>query len=203
MKFTTRKGVFGAGVLWLMVLWLAGCAPANVSRDAPAGPERDYHGGADRDMVVKRPAKNRKKPAIRKAPQRQPRPAAVPHAPATRPAAPAPALKPPELPKAASHRVNYGKASYYGKKFHGRRTASGEVYNQYELTAAHRTLPFGTVCRVTNLSNGKSVRVRINDRGPFVKGRIIDLSYRASQVLEGLRAGVFEVKLEILEYGKK
>lgn len=203
MKFTTRNGVFGAGVLWIVLLLLAGCAPANVSRDVPAGPERDYHGGADRDMVVKRPAKNREKPAVRKAPQRRPRPVAASPAPAVRPAAPAPALKPPGLPKVSSGRVNYGKASYYGKKFHGRRTASGEVYNQFELTAAHRTLPFGTVCRVTNLRNGKSVRVRINDRGPFVKGRIIDLSYRASQMLEGIQAGVFEVKLEILEYGKK
>ena len=204
MKFRTRNGVFGVGVLWMVVLLLAGCAPTNVSRDVPAGPDRDYHGGADRDMVVKRPAKNRDRPAVRKTPQRRQRPAVAPPAlVARRPAAPVPALIPPKLPKMSAGRTNYGKASYYGKKFHGRRTASGEVYNQFELTAAHRTLPFGTVCRVTNLSNGKSVRVRINDRGPFVKGRIIDLSYRASQVVEGIRAGVFDVKIEILEYGKK
>jgi len=101
----------------------------------------------------------------------------------------------------SGRRVFYGKASYYGKKFHGRKTASGEIYNMYALTAAHRSLPFGTVCRVTNQSNKKSVIVRINDRGPFVHGRILDLSFKAADVLAGLNQGIIPVKIEILKWG--
>jgi rare lipoprotein A len=100
------------------------------------------------------------------------------------------------------YQVIYGKASYYGDKFHGRRTANGEVYNQFELTAAHKTFPFNTICRVTNLANGKRVTVRINDRGPFIRGRILDLSYQASKVVDGVRAGVIDVKIEILKWGE-
>ncbi len=101
-----------------------------------------------------------------------------------------------------SNKVFYGKASYYGNEFAGRPTASGEPYDIHKLTAAHRFLPFGTVCRVTNLANGKSISVRINDRGPFVKGRVLDLSYRAAKLLGGIQQGVIEVKIEILELGK-
>ena len=92
-----------------------------------------------------------------------------------------------------------GKASQYGlgDGYHGKKTASGEIFDTYSLTAAHRTLEFGTIVRVTNLENGKSVIVRINDRGPFVKGRIIDLSYRAQKDI-GL-SGVGRVKLELLK----
>lgn len=92
-----------------------------------------------------------------------------------------------------------GKASWYGlgDGYNGKRTASGEIFDTYSLTAAHRTLEFGTIVRVTNLENGKSVIVRINDRGPFVKGRIIDLSYRAQKDI-GL-SGVGRVKLELLK----
>ncbi|RMH76875.1 MAG: septal ring lytic transglycosylase RlpA family protein [Calditrichaeota bacterium] len=110
----------------------------------------------------------------------------------------------PRLPAASDVflREEYGKASYYGGKFHGRRTASGEIYDQNQLTAAHPTLPFGTVCRVTNLANGRQVIVRINDRGPFIKGRILDLSYRAAQMLDAIGAGVIEVRVEVLRYGK-
>lgn len=89
-----------------------------------------------------------------------------------------------------------GVATYYGKEFHGKRTASGEIYNMYALTAAHRTLKFGTRVRVTNLQNRKSVVVRINDRGPFVKGRIIDLSYEAARRIGLLSMG--RVRLKIL-----
>lgn len=99
----------------------------------------------------------------------------------------------------ASSRVLYGKASYYGDEFHGRKTSSGEVYDRNKLTAAHRTLPFGTVCRVTHLKNKKNVVVRINDRGPFIEGRIIDLSHKAASALDGVREGVMEVKVEILK----
>lgn len=92
-----------------------------------------------------------------------------------------------------------GLASWYGREFHGRPTASGERYDMHELTAAHRTLPFGTRVRVTNLENGRSVRVRINDRGPFVDGRIIDLSYGAAKKIAMVKAGVVRVRLEILD----
>jgi len=91
-----------------------------------------------------------------------------------------------------------GIASYYATSLHGRPTASGETYDETELTAAHRTLPFGTVVRITNLENGKQVEVRINDRGPFKKGRIVDVSKRAAEVLEFLRAGLVQVRLELL-----
>jgi len=90
-----------------------------------------------------------------------------------------------------------GVASYYGPKFHGKKTASGEVFDMYKLTAAHRTLPFGTRVRVTNLENSKSVVVRINDRGPFIKGRIIDLSFEAARRI-GI-TGLAKVKLIVLD----
>ncbi len=92
-----------------------------------------------------------------------------------------------------------GVASFYGEKWNGRRTANGEIFNTYELTAAHKTLPFGTKVKVTNESNGKSVIVRINDRGPFVKGRIIDLSTAAFSTIGDVESGITKVKLEILK----
>lgn len=91
-----------------------------------------------------------------------------------------------------------GTASWYGPGFHGKRTASGERYNMYAMTAAHRTLPFGTTVRVTNLKNNKSVVVRINDRGPFKAGRVIDLSKAANQALS---CNLCRVKIEVLEKG--
>lgn len=94
--------------------------------------------------------------------------------------------------------VEEGGASYYAHKFHGRTTASGEIYDENKMTAAHKTLPFGTTVRVTNLANGKKVVVRINDRGPFVEGRIIDLSYRAAGELGMHAAGVVDARVEIL-----
>jgi rare lipoprotein A (peptidoglycan hydrolase) len=89
-------------------------------------------------------------------------------------------------------------ASYYYGKFHGRKTASGERYNQYELTCAHKTLPFQTILKVTNPHNGKSVIVRVNDRGPFTKGRDIDLSYAAAEKIGMLQAGVIPVDVVFL-----
>ena len=92
-----------------------------------------------------------------------------------------------------------GKAAWYGPNFHGRPTASGEVFDMYSMTAAHRELPLGTLVRVTNLRNRRSVVVRINDRGPFDPyGRIIDLSYEASRRLGMVKAGVVRVRLEPL-----
>lgn len=91
-----------------------------------------------------------------------------------------------------------GTASWYGPNFHGNRTANGEVYDMHGLTAAHRTLPFDTWIRVTNLDNGRSVDLRINDRGPFVKGRILDVSYGAAQALGMVGPGLARVRLEVV-----
>jgi len=90
-----------------------------------------------------------------------------------------------------------GLASWYGKKYHGRQTANGERFDMNDVSAAHRTLPFGTVVKVTNLDNGQTLKVRINDRGPFVDGRIIDLSKKAAKKLGMLEAGVVPVKLVV------
>ena len=92
-----------------------------------------------------------------------------------------------------------GIASYYGKGLHGSRTASGERHNRNEMVAAHKSLPFGTKVKVTNLSNGKEVVVKINDRGPFVKGRVIDLSYGAFSKIENPGKGITKVKLDVLK----
>lgn len=91
-----------------------------------------------------------------------------------------------------------GKASWYGSPHHGRRTASGDVFDMYERTAAHRTLPFGTWVLVENLKNGRKVEVRINDRGPFKRGRILDLSYAAAKRLKAVRAGVVPIRLQVI-----
>ena len=91
--------------------------------------------------------------------------------------------------------IERGRASWYGPRFHGRRTASGEVFNMHELTAAHKTLPFGTQVRVRHASTGREVVVRINDRGPFTKGRVIDLSRAAAEKIGLIRAGAAPVVL--------
>jgi rare lipoprotein A len=92
-----------------------------------------------------------------------------------------------------------GLASWYGRDFHGRKTANGETYDMYKLTAAHRTLPLGTRVRVWNVENGRSCILRVNDRGPFIEGRILDLSYAAALELEMAIKGVATVQIEILE----
>ena len=94
-----------------------------------------------------------------------------------------------------------GIASWYGKKFHGRKTSSGEVYNMYAMTAAHKTLPLGTWVRVRRLDNGKQIEVRVNDRGPFVHGRIIDLSYSAAKEMDMVGPGT--ARVEIVALGER
>jgi len=96
-----------------------------------------------------------------------------------------------------------GVASWYGPNFHGRLTSNGERYNMYALTAAHKTLPMNTIVKVTNLNNGKSVVVRINDRGPFVKGRIIDLSYAAGKKIGLDKSGTAPVLLKVIGFNGK
>lgn len=96
--------------------------------------------------------------------------------------------------------VEEGVASWYGKKFHGRKTSNGEIYDMYAMTAAHKTLPMNVHLKVTNLSNGRSTTVRVNDRGPFVKSRIIDLSYSAAKELDVVGPGTAPVRIEALGY---
>lgn len=94
--------------------------------------------------------------------------------------------------------VQFGKASWYGKEFHGRPTSNGEIYDMHKKTAAHKTLPLGTYVKVLNLSNNRHTIVRINDRGPFVKGRIIDLSYASAKEITLIGPGVTDVKITAL-----
>jgi rare lipoprotein A len=94
-----------------------------------------------------------------------------------------------------------GVASYYAGDFHGKRTSNGETFDMNALTAAHRTFPFGTKVRVTNLENDKSVIVRVNDRGPFKEGRIVDLSLGAAKAIDLVQTGTARVKLEVLQWG--
>jgi rare lipoprotein A len=103
---------------------------------------------------------------------------------------------PPEPPAAGFEEV--GLASWYGAPHHGRRTASGEIYDMNQMTAAHKTLPFGTLLLVTNRDTSRTAEVRINDRGPFVKGRILDISYAAARRLGVIAEGVFPVRLRVI-----
>ncbi|MGA7393791.1 MAG: septal ring lytic transglycosylase RlpA family protein [Terrimicrobiaceae bacterium] len=95
--------------------------------------------------------------------------------------------------------IQTGLASWYGKEFKGGKTASGERYDPEEMTAAHRTLPFGTIVRVINLRNNKSVTVRITNRGPFVRGRIVDVSRAAAHKLDMMKSGVTRVRIEVVQ----
>jgi rare lipoprotein A len=118
--------------------------------------------------------------------------------PGPRVAAPPPTATPrPPAPRPKDFEET-GEASWYGRQHHGRRTASGETYDMHKLTAAHRTLPLGTRVLVTNLENDRTVEVRINDRGPFIRGRMLDLSYAAAQRLGAVGAGVITVGLKVL-----
>jgi rare lipoprotein A len=103
---------------------------------------------------------------------------------------------------AAGHYRERGTASWYGKKFHGQRTSSGEVYDMYAMSAAHKTLPIPSYARVTNLANGRSVIVRVNDRGPFVADRIMDVSYAAAYRLGMIQSGHAEVEVESIRPGQ-
>jgi rare lipoprotein A len=105
-------------------------------------------------------------------------------------------VAPPGPPRVGAEET--GSASWYGHPYHGRRTASGEVYDMHDLTAAHRSLPLGTRLLVTSLDSDRVVEVRVNDRGPWVDGRILDLSYAAAQVLGAVRPGIIPVRLRVI-----
>jgi rare lipoprotein A len=111
---------------------------------------------------------------------------------------PAPAYRDNYAPMQANRPLATGRASYYASQYQGRRTASGETYNMYDMTAAHPNLPFGTPIRVTNLENGRSVVVRVNDRGPFKPGRVVDVSLAAAQQLGLILNGSANVQVDVL-----
>lgn len=98
--------------------------------------------------------------------------------------------------------TEYGEASYYADKFHGRKTANGEIYNMYGISAAHISYPLGTIIKVTNLSNNLSVILKINDRMPDIHNRLIDLSLGAAKKLDMLKSGTARVKIEVIKWGK-
>ncbi len=135
------------------------------------------------------------------APVPQPAPAQTTPSRPANPSAGQPSGPPPAIehqPAIPGQYVEEGVASWYGVPFNGRRTSNGEVYDMHTMTAAHRTLPFNTIVRVTNLRNGKQTEVRINDRGPFVANRVIDLSMAASQAIDMIGTGTAQVRLEIV-----
>lgn len=141
------------------------------------------------------------RPVVHRSPARIP-PAGTPSSGTTAgtPSAKAPGARTGPVGQPGSSRPYFeeGVASWYGIPYHGRQASNGEIYDMYKMTAAHRTLPFDTVVRVTNLKNGKSADVRINDRGPFVAGRIIDLSLGAARALDMVGMGIAPVRIEML-----
>lgn len=136
--------------------------------------------------------------AKQRAPEKTPAPA-VTSLPESAPLASVPDADVDLLAGETAREFEQGKASWYGPRFNGRRTASGERYNMHEMTAAHKTLPFGTMVRVRSLVNGKEVEVRITDRGPFSRGRVIDLSRAAAEAIGMLGLGVKDVLLLVPE----
>ena len=100
-----------------------------------------------------------------------------------------------------SKKIFKGISSYYGPKFHGKLTANGEIFDMYGITAAHKEIPFNTIVRVTNENNGKTQIIRINDRGPYVDGRILDCSFGAAKKLGFVNEGTAPVKIEVIEWG--
>lgn len=149
-----------------------------------------------RPVANRQPAPSSPVPTPEATAENAKRDTSVPTSPAPAPARPS-RLKTPPAPAPVGY-AEEGNASWYGNPFHGRRASNGEIYDMYKLTAAHRTLPFETMVRVTNLNNGKSTTVRITDRGPFVNDRIIDLSMAAAREIESIGPGVVPVRLEVL-----
>jgi rare lipoprotein A len=168
-----RPRPFCHALLTFSLVWLAGCAPkkpiADHHQPPPAQPTTTAEGASDA-------AKHNTEVS---SPARSKR------------------TKTPPTPAPAGY-TEQGRASWYGEPFNGRHAANGEIYDMYKLTAAHRTLPFETMVRVTNLNNGKTTTVRITDRGPFVENRIIDLSLAAAREIESVGPGVVPIQLEVL-----
>ena len=183
----------GRGRLWLALVLggfaLGACTPSPVyhHREATGGRPRVRIGSAARPSRGQRERKRLGASSL-------PDPRSLPRAVQRNTAHPIPVR---DIDTSRAYQI--GVASYYGSKFQGRTTASGAVFDMYRLTAAHRVLPLGTRIRVTNLSNGRWVDVEVNDRGPFVEGRILDVSYAAALELEMVAPGTARVMIEILE----
>jgi rare lipoprotein A len=164
----------GRAAFWgIILVWLAACVPQPVYRSG---------------QVERAPEKPPPRP--QNLPPRKP-PVVI------KPEKTAHPLDPAKISTANAYQI--GMASYYGKKFHGRKTANGEVFNMYKLTAAHRVLPLGTRIKVTRMDNGHWVEVKVNDRGPFIEGRVLDLSFAAALELEMVQAGTAKIMIEIVK----
>jgi rare lipoprotein A len=211
------------GVLWSLAVCLPlcggdGCAPATSTNTRSSEPKTQKAPGADaRRLEARRPEARRsddaqrrsrerseRKPAQRSHPQRRQRRARKTSRHTNHGAGRATSSR--RSPSRRSRRskkrfVQHGKASWYGRRHHGGPTASGERYDMHAMTAAHKKLPFGTMVRVTRKDTNRTVTVRINDRGPYSRGRIIDLSRKAASRLKMLRAGVVRVKIEVVRWG--
>jgi len=168
-------GQITLSVLLLLLLFTAGCAAAPKYTSRP-GATRPSAGGSSPSGGAAPTARTPDRPPPRSSGRRVP-----------------------DGPTRWGDHYLRGLASYYGPGFHGRKTANGETFNMYKLSAAHRTLPLGTKARIWNVENGRSVVLVINDRGPFIEGRILDLSYAAGLELEMTAQGVVMVQIEILE----
>lgn len=172
--------------LWVQMLW--SCTPHPVYRSRDSAPRRTHVPGRD----APRPAGSRQArdypDSLLPDPRTQPR---------AEERANAHPIPPADIDTTRAYQI--GVASYYGRDFHGKPTASGAIYNMYRLTAAHRVLPLGTRVRVTNLTNGYWVDVKVNDRGPFIPGRVLDLSYAAALEVDMVQAGLARVMIEIID----
>jgi len=167
-SFNSFSGLTGIAAIALSLI-LSGCATSR-----PPGPPPQPESKAGTEPEAKPETKPEAKPETR------------------------PGARPEVKPEPGSGGGQTGEASWYGEPHHGRTTASGETYDMNQLTAAHRTLPLGTRVLVTNLRNGRAVEVRINDRGPTVEGRIIDLSYAAARELGAVSGGTIPVRLRVI-----
>jgi len=173
-------------LLLISVLALAGCAstapkkPASTKPAVQASTSKTAHASKPKTSQASKP----KTAQVSKPP--------------TALASKSQATQPPK-PPAAHAKVETGQASFYSSKHHGQPTASGELYDETQLTAAHRTLPFGTRVRVTNLDNQRSAVFRINDRGPFIKGRVVDVSKRGAFELGFIQEGIAAVRVEVVD----
>lgn len=187
------QGVFKRLVAVSFLIILAGCTTLPAPPAQPGSPSALPAA----ELAPSTPAASRLADFIAKRFRQQaqtPVPEVEPEAPAT---TEVPVDEKYQLTGEAARELERGNASWYGGKFHGLRTASGENYDKYALTAAHRTLPFGTIVRVRSLTLGHEVDVRINDRGPFAPGRVIDVSQAAAEALGLMEAGVAEVSLSV------
>jgi rare lipoprotein A len=168
-----RPRLFSSALLTFTCLWLAACAARNPSAHRQPTPTQPSTTPESTSDAAKSDTSSTASPLHSKRTKTPPNPAPAGY-------------------------TEQGNASWYGNPFHGRHAANGEIYDMYKLTAAHRTLPFETMVRVTNLSNGKTTTVRITDRGPFVENRIIDLSLAAAREIESVGPGVVPIRLEVL-----